>query len=91
MRRSNLSYRCSKCLDEVCFSDDAYNLVKKCLESLKKELEDMNITCNEGFQGNLVTIPSTINVHPPDHARTKGSGIQIKGEKEKSNRNCCEG
>lgn len=29
-------------------------------------------------------IPSTINVHPPDHARTKGSGKRIKEEKKKA-------
>ncbi|XXG79160.1 hypothetical protein AAC387_Pa09g0292 [Persea americana] len=44
----------------------------------------MNITCDEVTQGSLMRIPSTINVHPPNHANTKGSGKRIKGDKEKA-------
>ncbi|KAK1307126.1 hypothetical protein QJS10_CPA10g00339 [Acorus calamus] len=84
----------ANCLNNAPF--EVYNKAKEFVYSLQKEKESLSACgSNSTTRWSTMSIPSSIDVRPPNIARTKGSGKRLKGgmeiamvEKEKQRRTC---
>ncbi|KAK1262793.1 Protein FAR-RED IMPAIRED RESPONSE 1 [Acorus gramineus] len=84
----------SRCLDNA--PPEVYEKAKEFIYSLEKEKESRSACgSNDLTRWNAMSIPSTVEVRPPNISHTKGSGKRLKGgqeiameEKEKVRRTC---
>ncbi|KAK1267149.1 hypothetical protein QJS04_geneDACA016832 [Acorus gramineus] len=93
-RNIELVHAFANCLNNA--PTEVYNKAKELVSSLKKEKESLSACgSNEPTRWSTMSIPSSIDVRPPNISKTKGSGKRLKGgmeiameEKEKQRRTC---
>ncbi|GAV87297.1 hypothetical protein CFOL_v3_30723 [Cephalotus follicularis] len=64
-------------------SEELEEMGEKLLSDARKEIEE---ACGYSMESRTrsISLPSTIEIHPPEISKTKGSGKSLKGDKEKT-------
>ncbi|KAG9457765.1 hypothetical protein H6P81_002273 [Aristolochia fimbriata] len=79
IRRNDLASKIHKVLDVDFKSEEALSFLEKKIDVICDEIGQF-----EPDYGTKMRMPQEIHVHPPDIAKTKGSGKRLKGGKEKA-------
>ncbi|KAG9441765.1 hypothetical protein H6P81_017619 [Aristolochia fimbriata] len=79
IRRNDLASKIHKVLDVAFKSEEALSFLEKKIDVICDEIGQFEPDC-----GTKMRMPQEIHVHPPDIAKTKGSGKRLKSGKEKA-------
>ncbi|KAG9458392.1 hypothetical protein H6P81_002900 [Aristolochia fimbriata] len=79
IRRNDLASKIHKVLDVAFKSEEALSFLEKKIDVICDEIGQF-----EPDYGTKMRMPQEIHVHPPDIAKSKGSGKRLKGGKEKA-------
>ncbi|KAG9453700.1 hypothetical protein H6P81_006604 [Aristolochia fimbriata] len=79
IRRNDLASKIHKILDVAFKSEEALSFLEKKIDVICDKIGQFEPDC-----GAKMRMPQEIHVHPPDIAKTKGSGKRLKGGKEKA-------
>ncbi|KAG9458248.1 hypothetical protein H6P81_002756 [Aristolochia fimbriata] len=77
IRRNDLASKIHKILDIAFKSEEALLFLEKKIDVICDKIGQFELDC-----GAKMRMPQEIHVHPPDIAKTKGSGKRLKGGKE---------